>query len=44
MSYLKGFYLHFAPKMRSGLTCINLEFQVSFVSCQAGGKKNQSLF
>ena len=44
MSYLKGFYFHFAPKMRSGVTCINLEFQVTFVSPQERGKKKQSLF
>ena len=44
MSYLKGFYLHFAPKMRNGLTCINLEFQVTIVSRQAGGKKTKACF
>ena len=44
MSYLKGFYLHFAPKMRNSLTCINLEFHVTFVSRQAGGKKTKACF
>lgn len=39
MSYLKGFYLRFAPKMRSGMNCVNLEFQVTFVTPQAGRKK-----
>ena len=44
MSYLKGFYLHFVPKLRSGVTCINLEFQVTFVSPQVGGKKTKACF
>ena len=41
MPYLKGSYLRFTPKMRSGMTCINLEFQVKLF-CESSGRQKKT--